>query len=226
MTKEEKWEMFNKNKGSYPKWPNETMLKVFFGNYLKKRIDLKPDLKVLDVGCGFGNNLKPFLDLGYDCHGTEITDEMAKQTQEIISKEYKNITIKKGTNLKLPYPDNTFDILTSISVIHYESSEEDLISAVNEYSRVLKDNGVLFLITGGEKHEIVQNARLVAPHIYEIKNYDFRDGNKMFFFDNEKYLEYYLKDNFADIETGKVTEELMKRTLEFLVVVGRKSGTK
>ena len=218
------WEEFNKKKTNYPKWPNELMLKVLFGNYLSNKIELKPNMDVLDIGCGFGNNLKPFLDLGFNCSGTEVTSEMAQQTQSILENQGFRTNIKKGFNTDLPFNDCSFDILLSVGVIHYESSEESLKNALKEYSRVLKKDGILFLLTVGENHDIAKRSVLISNHIYKIQNYDFRDGINMFFFDNKKYLEFYLKKYFNNIETGTVTEQLMNDTSEFLIAVGRKNN--
>ena len=56
------WDNFHKNNYNkiYPQWPNEILLKLIFGNYLKNKINIKSNYKILDVGCGFGNNLLPF----------------------------------------------------------------------------------------------------------------------------------------------------------------------
>lgn len=50
----------------YPKWHNEVMLKILFGgsDYLKSPFRPQPEWRVLDVGCGFANNLVPFADIG------------------------------------------------------------------------------------------------------------------------------------------------------------------
>ena len=45
---------------NYPQWPNETMLKVLFGSYLKKKFILHENANVLDVGCFFGKIRKSF----------------------------------------------------------------------------------------------------------------------------------------------------------------------
>ena len=221
MDKNKQWESFNKKKSNYPKWPNETMLKVFFGSYLENKIEFRQDMNVLDVGCGFGNNLIPFLDIGLNCYGTEVTAEMASQTQEILKKQNLDTTIKEGFNTSLPFDDNMFDILIAVNVIHYENSQEDIEKALNEYSRVLKKDGILFISTAGIEHDIVKKSKLVGDHVYEVQNYDFRNGNRMFFFDTEKFLEYNLKQNFKDIEIGTVKEMLMKQSLDFFIVVAR-----
>ena len=45
---------------------------------------------------------------------------------------------KVGTNTSLPFEDNYFDILLSVSTIHYEQSKSNLIRALEEFRRVLK----------------------------------------------------------------------------------------
>lgn len=219
MNKMQEWEDFNKKKTNYPKYPNETMLKVLFGNHLENKIEFLPNMHVLDVGCGFGNNLIPFLELGYECAGTEVTDDMAAQTETILRQKGYETRIKKGFNTALPFNDETFDILLSINVIHYESSEEDIKKAFQEYRRVLKKNGILFLSTTGDNHEIKRKAKLVGNSLYTIQNHDFRDGTTMFFFDNPKYLEKFLNPHFYDIEIGKVGEYFPKLQYEYFIAV-------
>ena len=52
--------------------------------------------------------------------------------------------------------------------------------------------------------------------------WDFRNGEKYFYFENEKYLTFYAKKYFNKLETGRVTENLMKRNLDFLILTGNK----
>ncbi len=71
-----------KQERKYPKWPNEVMLKILFGgsDYLKSPFKPQPSWRVLDVGCGFANNLVPFADIGCECHGVDLHPEMAAHT--------------------------------------------------------------------------------------------------------------------------------------------------
>ena len=61
----------------------------------------------------------------------------------------------------------------------------------------------------------------MGSHQFQIQDYDFRDGEQYFYFSDLKYLEYYLKQFFADIELGQVTEKLMTFDLDFLIAVCR-----
>ena len=206
------------NSEQYPKYPNEAMLKVIFGSYVSHNSSPKSNWRTLDIGCAMGSNLIPFADLGCDAHGVDIHDDIAKNAQKIMShRGYDNTTFAEGHNRKLPYPDNYFDLVTSINTIHYEESEKNIELALKEFKRVMKPGGVLYISTVGPKHEIYKLSKSTGNHENIIQNFGFRTGEKFFFFDNEKYLNYYLSKSFDSIETGQVTEKLMTMELDFLI---------
>jgi SAM-dependent methyltransferase len=220
------WTNFNaeKSKGDYPTWPIEAMVKVLFGGYLKgPKPTFDASTKVLDIGCGFGNNLLPFLVRGCDCYGVEITDDMSNLAQEILrNRGFENIHTKTGSNQSLPFDDQEMDLIISNNVIHYEKNEESYLTALQEYARVLKSGGGLYLMTAGPEHDIYVNAEVVGPHQFQIQNWDFRDGEQYFYLSDLKYLNFYLSKFFEDIELGQVTEKLMQINLDFYVSYCRK----
>lgn len=220
---DQNWEKFHKEKlqHNFPRWPNEVMLKLAYGRYLENPMTIKEGMKVLDIGCGFGNNLLPFLESGCACYGTEVTEETAALAQRLAEERGYSCNIVHGYNQKLPYDDNTFDLLLSINVIHYEKTREDIDASFQEYCRVLKDDGAMILITVGPEHLIYKKAKPIGAHQFEIRDFDFRNGENYYYFDNTKYLGAHLEPYFSDIETGRVTESLMARPLDFLVAVAR-----
>lgn len=202
----------------YPKYPNEAMLKVIFGSYLRNRPILSSNMKVLDVGCAMGSNLIPFADMGCDVHGIDIHSDIANNAKKIMKhRGYEDIDFKEGSNRNIPFPDNSFDLITSINTLHYEKNEEDMILALNEFQRVLKPGGGLYISTVGPKHEIYNLSKPLGNHENLIQDFGFRSGERFFFFDNERYLDYYLSKIFTNVETGRVTEKLMTMDLDFLI---------
>lgn len=220
---QENWEIFfqKKNQINHPLWPNEAIIKVIFGDYLKNKIILKNKGRILDVGCGFANNLLPFLYRGWEGAGTEITPKIVEQIVEDLQSRGIDADIRTGNNRDLPFDDDSFDLLLSLGVLHYENCQEDIDQALNEYKRVLKDDGAIIIYTAGPEHDIVTSSKQIKNNIYRIQNYDFRDGEEYFYFDSTKYLEYFMRRHFGDVEVGQVTEKLMTKTVDFLVAVCR-----
>ena len=209
--------------GEYPKYPNEVMLKLVFGSYLEKPLAPQKNWKVLDVGCAFGSNLIPFADMGCEVYGIDIHSEITTNAEKVMNaRGYNKVEFRECSNRSIPYPDDFFDLILSVNTLHYESSEKNMLDALSEYERVLKKGGAVCLSTVGPDHSIYKRSKLVDEHINLIQDFGFRDGEKFFFFDNERYLNYYLSKFFIGVETGKVTEELMTLPLDFLVAVARK----
>ncbi len=218
------WEKFHKErlKTNFPIWPNEILLKIIFGNYLAKTIKLTKKSNILDVGCGFGNNLMPFKNLGCNLYGTEVTQATANIAEKILKQNNIKAKIRKGLNQSLPFENNFFDLLISINVLHYEKNEKGIIKSLKEYKRVLKKNANLIIFTVGPKHQIYERAESLGNHVFKIQNWDFRNDSKYFYFDNEKYLQSYVENFFRETEIGRVTENLMKKPLDFLICKAKK----
>lgn len=101
--------------------------------------------KILDIGCGYGwfelnilkNNPKKIT-------GIEISREDLKTA--IANVKNKDVDFKIGTAVKLPFKNNSFDLVVAWEVIeHIDKGSEA--KMFNEISRVLKKGGVFCLST-------------------------------------------------------------------------------
>lgn len=208
------WKNFHSNREKldrFPKYPATIMIKTLFGNYLKKKIFISKKTRVIDVGCGFGNNLIPFLDIGCKTYGLEIDDRICKVTEDIINKKYNknSITLKVGHNRKIPFNSNFFDLMIT-NTLHYEENFKDINIALREFQRVLKPNGVLYLETVANKHDFFKISKKIKKNIYinQDKKDKIRYNKTFFFFEKEFYLKKILKKYFKTVITGRVTEKI------------------
>lgn len=107
--------------------------------YIIKRFYLKASLKILDLGCGRGDFLEVFKSLGFHVAGVDSS----KATLEKLSGLYevKLCDLKKD---KIPYSDNSFDLIFSKSVLeHLENPENYFV----EIYRILKPHGRVLILT-------------------------------------------------------------------------------
>jgi SAM-dependent methyltransferase len=95
---------------------------------------LKPGDKILDVGCGKGFLLYDFTKVvpGLELHGIDISQYAIDNAKEEV-KDY----LQVGNATSLPFPDNYFDFVYSITTLHNLHCY-DLEKALREIERVSK----------------------------------------------------------------------------------------
>lgn len=99
--------------------------------YLKDRFHLTHKMRLLDNGCGRGDFLNAFAELGLETYGTDIASG---------SNKVKKVNLECE---QLPFPDNYFDVVFSKSVIEHIANCEHY---MKEMQRVLKRGGVLIIM--------------------------------------------------------------------------------
>jgi protein-L-isoaspartate(D-aspartate) O-methyltransferase len=97
---------------------------------------IKPDHKILDVGCGKGFLLYDFTKVvpGIEIHGIDVSDYAIENAKEEIKDR-----LKVGNAISLPYPDKFFDLVISITTLH-NLHNYDLDKALREIERVGRKN--------------------------------------------------------------------------------------
>ena len=97
---------------------------------------IKPGDKILDVGCGKGFLLYDFTKVvpGLELHGIDISRYAIENSKEEIRDR-----LQVGNATSLPFPDNYFDFVYSITTLHNLHCY-DLEKALREIERVGKKN--------------------------------------------------------------------------------------
>ena len=107
-------------------------------SYLFQSFDFKKGMKMLEPGCGRGEFLNNFKNLGLDVVGVDISPEAIEIENGF---EVKLCDIEKE---KLPFDDNSIDIIYSKSFIEHLHYPERYLE---EAYRVLKPNGIFLTLT-------------------------------------------------------------------------------
>jgi ubiquinone/menaquinone biosynthesis C-methylase UbiE len=102
--------------------------------------DLPEGSRILDVGCGTGEQIRVFRGLALNPVGVEPAQNMRQFAQ----RSNPDVPILNGTILELPLRDHSFDFVTAIEVLRY-LDRVDWLPAYRELLRVLRPGGTLFI---------------------------------------------------------------------------------
>lgn len=93
--------------------------------------------RILDFGCGSGENLKILSDLGHTVTGMDPVEGLIDQAR----KHAKDVRVGDANSLER-FHDQSFDVVTALSVLSYLNMEES-ITFYREAKRLLKPGGCL-----------------------------------------------------------------------------------
>ena len=111
-------------------------------------LNLQPEMKILDVGCGAGKQCFSFFNQlkgEVDITGTDVSEELLEQARLENKKTGEKITfLPLDFNQPFNLPENTFDLESCCFAIYYA---QDIPFTIAEMHKVLKPGGRLF-VTG------------------------------------------------------------------------------
>jgi len=97
--------------------------------------------RVLDSGCANGRLFEILANKNADFYGVDFSEELIKLAGE----KYPQGKFQTADALQLPFPENYFDNVYSISVLHNIPSRDFQLQYLKEARRVLKSEGLLIL---------------------------------------------------------------------------------
>ena len=196
----------------------------FHNMYMKDNI---PSGKILDYGCGSGNNSVFFLKNNYQVWGVDV----AKNSPSLVKRNFefhninmenlKNFSVIPPDNTKLPFEDGFFDFIISNQVLYYLPSEEQIKAVVKELYRCLKPGGaVFFTMLGPKSYYIKEKTKQIHEgKIHEVviddPNHRLNGLHEMIYLvETEDELKNLFGD-FETITTGYFDQKLFDVTSNF-----------
>jgi ubiquinone/menaquinone biosynthesis C-methylase UbiE len=109
---------------------------------LRKAIPDRQPLDVLDAGCGPGTCALLYAELGHTVTGLDLSDAMVREARAEATLRKSAATFRQGDAQELPFPDASFDVVSSRFVIFTLPRPG---KAIREWLRVLRPGGTLLI---------------------------------------------------------------------------------
>jgi 2-polyprenyl-3-methyl-5-hydroxy-6-metoxy-1,4-benzoquinol methylase len=154
--------------------------KFFLNNFLNTAVKTIRPLNInsiLDVGCGEGFTLERFYKekIGKNFEGIEYDSEAVKTANEL----YPHLNIKQGDIYKLPYKNNSFDLVVATEVLeHLENPKKayrELLRVSRKYVLLSVPNEPFFT---WQRIARFQNIRHLGAHPEHIQHWTLRAFTK------------------------------------------------
>ena len=113
----------------------------------------RPGFRVLDIGCGQGDNLKRLVRYGGQVIGIEPSIERAHRAATIAP-------TAAAVGESIPFKDSSFEMIYISHVLHHAN---DLDAVLDEVQRLLTPGGLLFVIETIDDSPLMRLARRIEP---------------------------------------------------------------
>lgn len=160
----------------------------------------------LDVGCGTGISTRELRERGFDIVGADKDGAMVELAQQ----HSPQITYVVAAADHLPFPDNTFNIVTAFTAFHWFNNKKSLL----EIRRVLKRGGVFFAALKSNQENESTKAFLQG-YTKILKKY----AGKNFDSTREHFKTDIFKSLFTKVKEKSFTIEERYTTEEALILV-------
>jgi 2-polyprenyl-3-methyl-5-hydroxy-6-metoxy-1,4-benzoquinol methylase len=119
-------------------------------NYLDRRIDYAgyPGQRVLDVGCGLGNDTSRFARGGSEVTGIDISSQAVRLARQNFAQRGLQGRFLQMDGEDMSFDDESFDLVYCHTVLHFTP---DPLRMVREIHRVLRPDGVAIMMTVNRK---------------------------------------------------------------------------
>ena len=193
------------------KYPFDNVVTFVNRNYPKDKN--RKDIRILEVGCGSGNNLWFAAREGFSVTGIDGSSSAINYAIERFKNEKLEGTFIVGDFTDLPFDDDYFDLVIdrgSIVCVNLDGAKK----AISQVKRVLKSSGLFFLNLYSDRHSSYLSGTLQEDGFTTDINDGSLAGVGNLCFYGRKEIDYILK-NLWNIKVfkHKISEEYINEKI-------------
>ena len=119
-----------------------TTCKNYIIPFIEQKKKIHNAIRILEVGCGYGGNLLPFLELGCQVTGVDIRENSIKRAKDYLGiNNRSNLTLILSDIYDVTGLENSFDVIFMKDTIEHIPNQEKFMPLLKGF---LKEDGVIF----------------------------------------------------------------------------------
>ncbi|TKX34362.1 class I SAM-dependent methyltransferase [Campylobacter taeniopygiae] len=220
MNTQEKWHEMHSQKRHQPRYPGSDLVAFVLKNFKKND-------QILDLGCGGGRHVKFLAENDFIAYGVDYSANGIKATQELLDLYKLKAELKIASVDNIPYEDEKFEGVICYGVLYY-NSKEVIEKAAKEIYRVLKKDGIAYMVVRNTNdYRYLNNEKISKYEVFidekdALKSAFKENGMKMYFFDKDEVRRVF--GDFKQIEINSLRKTHANDSFadeNFLVILRR-----
>ena len=148
-TFDEQWENIYSSGNHLNRYPWDQIVSFLYRYYPKDKNRI--NTKILEVGCGTGNNLWFAAREGFTVYGIDGSKAAIEYAKKRFTDENLSANLFVGDFTKLNYPDYTFDIILDRAALTH-TDFNSIKTTIDEIHRTLNKDGLFYFCPFGDSH--------------------------------------------------------------------------
>jgi len=143
------------------RYPFDALVTFFLRNYSRES---RARLRVLEIGCGTGNNINFLLQEGFNAIGVDSSQTAVDLGNRFLVESGHKRCLKRAELSKLDFENESFDIVLDRGCLT-QNSLADIKVILGEAKRILVDGGIVLSYTlFGNRHPEIDFGKEVSPN--------------------------------------------------------------
>ena len=204
-------------------WGNRTFQEMIFAiTDVAKKLDLKNEDRLLDVGCGAGLFEIAYTHWIKEIYGVDYSEEIVEVAKKNTGK-YDNVIIEKADIRNLPFKAEFFDKVLANSVIQYLYDLDEVKGAFEELKRVTKKQGriLVSLIPDANKKDVFLNGYHKLGLSEEEIREKIKSNENVIWFDKDELKKLLKKIGFMSVNVSRPFNSFQKKYYFDLIIKNR-----
>lgn len=212
------WERSVYSKGrQFNSYPYDILVSIVARKFFHFCPKDRKNLKVLDLGCGAGNNAKFFAENGFSVFGIDGSKTALSFCKKVFKKNKLKGNFAHGDFLHLPYEDNFFDLIIDRESL-YANVSGDIQKIINEAYKKLKTGGYFISFTFSSFHPDKKFGNEIEPNTYDnfTKGSFYGTGKAHFSTINE------ILKNFSQFKIENIIRHSLSGVFDEYIIIAKK----